>query len=516
MTAQPDTNKNLSDTHGQTAQPESSEAQPVLDPFDDARIDGLFFPGGGRQDTLEQLQHLLRYGPALLVLDGDAGVGKHFLVNRMIAMLDPELFDLALIQSNVLNRPQDISSALSTAWRCPQELTLENRQQVLTATAQAADSESKTLLAVVRQAQHLSPESCLLIRELLAITAGLPVKFLLVVDAIELESAGYLYELISQVPDNFQLTLYPLTPEETSEYLAYRLRTAGLGQVRFNDEQLLHIHNQTLGNIQQINEMARDLLAATMPTPVPKPATLSGLPKMHLAALAIMAVVLVLLILMRGSKQPEPDKVDVADRAEQVQPGFADVGDPPAVVLAPGQITEAPATEPQQAGAETDASSDADQREAQDQVSLVEPVVVMDKPDETESVIDPTPEQRATVEQPVPEPAERAGVVGKTVAGVSDRSAWLGTLPKGDYVIQLLGAKEWKTVETFVNRYSGVKNLAYYRMARHGAPWYVVVQASYPNHDAASAAVTKLPQALQKQGPWIRKAEAIQEEIKNQ
>ena len=323
MTAQPDTNKNLSDTHGQTAQPESSEAQPVLDPFDDARIDGLFFPGGGRQDTLEQLQHLLRYGPALLVLDGDAGVGKHFLVNRMIAMLDPELFDLALIQSNVLNRPQDISSALSTAWRCPQELTLENRQQVLTATAQAADSESKTLLAVVRQAQHLSPESCLLIRELLAITAGLPVKFLLVVDAIELESAGYLYELISQVPDNFQLTLYPLTPEETSEYLAYRLRTAGLGQVRFNDEQLLHIHNQTLGNIQQINEMARDLLAATMPTPVPKPATLSGLPKMHLAALAIMAVVLVLLILMRGSKQPEPDKVDLADRAEQVQPGFA-------------------------------------------------------------------------------------------------------------------------------------------------------------------------------------------------
>ena len=48
-------------------------------------------------------------------------------------------------------------------------------------------------------------------------------------------------------------------------------------------------------------------------------------------------------------------------------------------------------------------------------MSLVEPVVVMDKPDETESVIDPTPEQRAPVEQPVPEPAERAGVVGKTV-----------------------------------------------------------------------------------------------------
>ncbi|MGB1059344.1 MAG: hypothetical protein ACPGZU_04385, partial [Ketobacter sp.] len=60
-------------------------------PFIDGAVDGLFFPGAGRQDAVQQLTHLLRYGPALLLLYGDEGIGKHFVIDRLLAELD---FDL--------------------------------------------------------------------------------------------------------------------------------------------------------------------------------------------------------------------------------------------------------------------------------------------------------------------------------------------------------------------------------------------------------------------------------------
>lgn len=135
---------------------------------------------------------------------------------------------------------------------------------------------------------------------------------------------------------------------------------------------------------------------------------------------------------------------------------------------------------------------DVDQWEVQDQVSLVELVVVMDKLDEIESVIDLILEQCVFVEQFVFELAECVGVVGKIVVGVSDWFVWLGMFLKGDYVIQLLGVKEWKMVEIFVNCYFGVKNFVYYCMVCYGVFWYVVVQVSYLNYDVVSVVVIKL------------------------
>lgn len=521
MTARPDMKPALNESvTNTTLSAAPSGAQVALDPFSDAQIEGLFFPGAGRQETLEQLQHLLRYGPALLVLDGDEGVGKQFLINRMLSTLDPELFELALIQANVLNSPDAISSALSAAWNCPQDLTLQNRQQVLTSTAQAADNESKTLLAIVRQAQHLGPESCLFLRELLAITAGLPVKFLLVVDAVELESVGYLYELISQVPDNFQLTLYPFSLEESKEYLAYRLRTAGLGQVRFNDDQIKQIFNHSLGNVQQINDMAGELLKSNLPSPQPKKPP-SNLPKMHLVAVGLMVVVLLTLVLFRGNSEhklehkpehkPEPDAVAQAPISATASSGTLET--PPALEASAEntqEITQEITQENNKANtaAESEKRLDGDAPGATQPASepLPEKEVV-----QSEEVSDQIPQESPVdTETRVAQPSAE-----KSILGVTESTEWVLALPKDQYVMQLLGAKEWKTVETFVKRYKDVKNLAYYKMMRQGVPWYVVLQGSFPDHDAASAAVKTLPASLQKQGPWIRKVEVIQGELKN-
>lgn len=518
-----------------TVQPDFEQPEitpPGLDPFDDSQVDGLFFPGAGRQSSLDQLLHLIRYGPSLLVLDGDEGVGKQFLVRRLFTMLDQELFDLALIQANVLNTPEAIYAVLSAAWHCRQELSVENRQQVLAATAQAADNESKTLLAIVHQAQKLSAESCLLIRELLSISAGLPVKFLMVVDAVELESAGPVFELARQTPDHFQMTLFPLNQEEIREYLNYRLRTAGLGKVRFNEEQIKSIYHQSLGNIQRINQIAAPLLNTSMPSPrVREPVTAkSPMPLMHLAALALVAVLLLVLFFVRTPGEPDrkpaeiealsPEVETAAPEPDSAQTTNREKGGQEKGVSEPGnpEFTEPEGTEsvvvetiqPEQETVEQ-SRTPAVQPETQSATEQVKESGVNGEKVGVEPVVS------KTAPKPDPEPAFESQSISLTPPATSsvDQTAWVKSLPADRYLAQLLGARERGTVDTFLKRHSNVNNLAYYRVAWRGAPWFVVVQGSYASHEEATAAVSRLPQVIQKQGPWIRKVEAIQKELDN-
>ncbi len=102
-----------------------------------------------------------------------------------------------------------------------------------------------------------------------------------------------------------------------------------------------------------------------------------------------------------------------------------------------------------------------------------------------------------------------------TAPKVDSRTAWIRSLPGDHYALQLLGAREKATVDAFLEDYPSVQKLTYYQTQRNGAAWYVVVQASFSDYEQAKAAVAKLPQKLQKQGPWIRKIEAIQKDLKN-
>jgi type II secretory pathway predicted ATPase ExeA len=46
------------------------------DPFAEGGVQGLFYPGGARQETVEQLQHLSRFSDCVLLVTGIAGMGK--------------------------------------------------------------------------------------------------------------------------------------------------------------------------------------------------------------------------------------------------------------------------------------------------------------------------------------------------------------------------------------------------------------------------------------------------------
>lgn len=488
----------------------SGKARPAfINPFNDESISGLFFPGAGRQETLDQLKHLLRYGPSLLILYGDQGVGKHFLVDHLVSQLDLDLFDLAVMNADIMVTSSTLLSKCTDAWHSRQPLTLENFKEKSATLASDADEESKILLCLIRHGQFLDEETCQVIAAMLASCAGLPVKFLVVVDALELEEAEQIHALTESVPDHYPEKMNALSTEETGEYLSYRLRTAGMGQVKFNQNQVDQIFNHSLGNLVRVNEIAHALLLSSMPKPKEKKAASLPIPWLHVVALAVVAVALLILYAVTS---PSPQTVE-AISAEQKE-----------ILKQPVEVESSQAIEPKQAAV---SSGQVEQEQpstkvVQAQTSLANPIEEAPdakKPEQNKreqqpvTKVAPKPE---TTEPKTPEPKVAATPVQPelTPKPIDERTAWIVSLPKDHYSVQLLGAKELKTVERFLSQYPSLQNLVYYRTTRNGAPWFVVVQGNYSNYDAAKAATLKYPEKLRKQGPWIRKVEAIQKDLK--
>ncbi|MCP5018567.1 MAG: hypothetical protein GY938_25295 [Ketobacter sp.] len=505
------------------------EDEPALgaaSPFDDGDVEGLFFPGGGRQELLDQIAHLLRYGPSLLLLYGDQGVGKHYLIDRLLSQLDPDLFDVALVQADVLMNPEVLLAGLSGPWHSRAPFNVASLQPQLVECASAADDASRVLLLVVSHSQFLDDGSVELLSIMLASCAGLPVKVVLVLDASDPEDVMQLSPLFDQVPDHFRALLAPLTRNETAAYLAYRLHTGGLGHVHFSEAHVDQIFNHSLGNVVRVNQIAAELLLASLPAKS-KSRIKTDLPWMHLGALVLVVGLLLFLVLSRDNATGHSPALDAGSSVTTDLASGARLSSEPAVNQSP--LANEPSAIPEPSTSKTQAEPIKAEPVVSESVTVTEieqaaepvskPIKEETAASEAKTALaasDKPPAKAEAVKQPeavvVPKPKEAPK---QTPKQTDARTAWILSLPPEHYALQLLGAKEKSTVDKFLAMYPSVQKLSYYKTQRNGAPWFVVVQASFPNYEAAKAAVAKLPQKLQKQGPWIRKIEAIQKDLKN-
>jgi len=497
-------------------QVEASSAEhmkhPVMTPFADGAVTGLFYPGAGRQALLGQLADGLRYGAPLLLVHGDQGVGKQYLVDQMLGGLDPESFSVALLEANVLQGVEQILALLSAAWLAPEPFDGDRLQTQLTQCATAADDESRVLLLVVQRAQHLDPAAVELLTRILELSAGLPVKILLVLDALDPDEIFQLAVLFDQAPDHLRWSLAPLTLSETGEYLEYRLRTGGMGHARFSRQQIERVFNLSLGNLQRINSVASELLRNALAAPRKLP-VMPALPWTHAGALLL--VVLVVLALLFSGGESGPEAVTPVSQTTVPAAVAPNTGAPLTATKPPEEaVTTGPAPTQQVPGQQVPAQ-EAPVTSVTAETAPVQPAPVQPAP------VQPAPVQPAPVQQsvattrPVSTPVVAAPTKAMPLSADDARTRWIRSLPADHFALQLLSAREKATVEKFLTLYPSVQQLSYYRTVRNGAPWFVVVQGNYPSREAAQSAVAKLPENLQKQQPWIRKLEAIQKDLEN-
>ena len=530
------------------------------EPFSDEGVRGLFFPGGGRQELVEQVIHLCRYGPPLLILLGENGVGKSTVIAQAEERFDPSVFQWVHVEADVLADEHLILQQIEECFHLDLGQDSQIAIQTLIRYARELDGFSQTPLIIVDEAQNLSPSAIEFLQQLLAPAARSGLRCLLSLDGDSVDKIPLLKPLLQGEQEFQALQVAPLGKAAIEAYVDYRMTTSGLSEIRFSGEQMRQIVNQSMGNIDRINIAARQILVAHFPYEKNhrKP---RRIPLFH----SVGVVVLAALLLLAYSLAPEFSPLDSG------QDGAGEIAG-----NVPANGERYPATEKRVSGATLSAPSggndypslDDQQGRALEQQQIIADAVVESEPElvppperntrspeaetvetsldsfaadgasvdfnyaEQEAPDDPlqpvarSDEKRppATAEQqpvtrktPTPVAAaqpEKPPQKSQTTADLSPREQWLMSLDKNKYTLQMLGASEEAAVQKFLARHPSLKEIAYYRTTHRDQDWYVVVYGLFPSKESAKQELTRLPKALQASGPWARSVASVQEEIR--
>ncbi len=554
----------------------TSEFHIDREPFSDQGVSGLFYPGAKRQQILDQLLHLTRYGPPLLMLTGAKGSGKSFLVSNLQQSLDNAVFDVVRFSADVLCDDLQLIEAIINGFDINVAAHAEPFVDALCRFCRESEAYSRTPLLVIDDAQNLSREAVALIKTLIEKAGPLGLRILLLIDTEQLDQMA-LFEVLTDMLDDQgqELQLPRLNRQEIADYLGYRMQTAGLGEVSFSAGQMDLIAMQSEGVIESINICARQILVNALPLGQAKPVKKS-IPKLHWTASLVVLFLLVLSVLINEVLFDSDEVQSSAELAEvhDDQPLSVRPAGGNAQLMSESHANTADTKDETAADleqAETESASSASTTEdAEVDYNYIEEtpastVSLGGKPARSEQDFEPasrvvntqdadTPDQElfapvaldqkvspvvtgkvpgkptAAHQQPADpnnknevvkraskvtrEAHERSEKPSKIRSQLTAREQWLLSLNPSHYTLQLLGVREEKAAQQFIAKYPSLKEIVYYQTRHKNKPWFVVVYGNFPDRGKAAKAIAGLPETIRKSKPWPRPIKQIQQEIK--
>jgi MSHA biogenesis protein MshM len=240
-------------------------------PFSSRADSGFFYADAERTQYLDMLQHLTQYSEELLLVVGDAGIGKSTLLNKYLERSE-EHWRLCRLTGE---QGVDLDALFHRVAECfAVELGKVEPSQLLGALRQHLDAllDQQLSVLVIDDAHALSDDALEMVFHLSALEGehGKLIRVLLFADsAIDVRLAS---ERFVQLTTPHRLQLKPLAEADSSAYLLHRLQQAGYSGVSpFNVSELNHLHRQARGVPAQLNQAAHALLlertkgAATAP-----------------------------------------------------------------------------------------------------------------------------------------------------------------------------------------------------------------------------------------------------------
>lgn len=158
---------------------------------------------------------------------------------------------------------------------------------------------------------------------------------------------------------------------------------------------------------------------------------------------------------------------------------------------------------------------------------VTEPVRTVDRaPSEAEPVrFRPAPAPAPPRAAAEPRPPAEVRAAPPTAASGSQRpaeihatprsrdAAWIRDQPRNAFTIQILGLGHERGVRDFLRQEALEGDIAWFQTQRNGSAWFVAIFGSYPNAEAARAAIGDLPASVRRNQPWIRSFGSVQDAI---
>jgi len=104
-------------------------------------------------------------------------------------------------------------------------------------------------------------------------------------------------------------------------------------------------------------------------------------------------------------------------------------------------------------------------------------------------------------------------ITSPSIGKVKDPAAWLWSQDPRHYTLQLLGGRNDKSIQQFIQKYKLRDKAIYYQTKLNKRNWYALVYGSYSDRRGALEAIKQLPKALQKTSPWARSFASIHKDL---
>ncbi len=539
------------------------------DPFSSvAHSPNADFLGAGRQEILEQVDHLSEFSASVLVVSGAAGSGKTTLFTNLCQRLASH-WKLCSISAQVLSSTELIFEHLATALGVEAASGASAGELMVAIRHRLMQDELEPFMLLVDDAHLLDDTVLGALMSLLqsnGLEGELPFHVILLGDEALIHRLDG-FSLVDVLLHD--LSLQPFGLAEASEYLLHRLKWAGwIEDLPFDEGELSQLHIESGGNPARLNDAARRLLINRVTINYEQLEGSAGLPIAHLFSVVVLLGVLIMAYFYKDSWFAEQEQAMEAAQMELLQdrlplkeggaglpgseasPFKADMSERQATLQNQSQIFGSAASAKQESQLdqpELDSpQSVADKTEfkgpkavvssgAQEFVnldlqeppefSLPQPVIpqpVDELKADAEEVVGPSFElaqlAAPAARHSTPSVSSPPEVVATerifTDALTADEQVLMG-LSAGRFVLQIMAAGSKASVESFIASQPNRRQLKLFTTWRQGKPWYVVVVGDFDSSLDARQGVAELPPAQKKAGPWPRSVANIQSTIKD-
>lgn len=125
-------------------------------------------------------------------------------------------------------------------------------------------------------------------------------------------------------------------------------------------------------------------------------------------------------------------------------------------------------------------------------------------------------DQVASIQQRLDAPEEPLASGAFDLSGLK-KEQWLLEQAPEHYTVQIVGVYGQNAMANFIGRYRqqlDLEQLVVVRILRQGRDWFVLLQGEYAAAADASGAAEALPTVLQKNGPYVRMVESLQQQVR--
>jgi len=535
--------------------------------FDPFGAEGeCFYIGSWRQEVLDNLRHLVHFSDHILVVAGDKGSGKTYLLNQL-KEYEKDALRITWIKPGLLEGRVSlvVQIARQMGVAVVKGETIDAIIVRILDTCASRFSHGLRSLIIIDDAHELSDESLeLLVKRFDPRHSG---AFGLVLLAQQ-QMASQIRRLFhaSEVQPFHQLQLRNFSAEDTVQYVKLRLSSSGWSGVpEIPASAFEQIHRLGKGLPGRINRIASTVLLSSTEK---RPAQAVRPRKLIVVFSGLVATALALAVLLIGMKYTD-DSVESPQDTELEQVRYTvnlpDSNANSEQLLKEGVGSEAvvnnevvPMSGRLESDTEVASQSDtiSNDEEKEVEIGIVsgstaevlsekstsqegptnavvngkneEAPVVQDSAEQVDdkdgskmvrrpqdlvrnelaekpvaAVVEEAVARPEAVTEPTKEAADKAAIPRRTLS-------WVRSQPSGSWTIQVLGSLSEETAHSFLGMGLDKKDYFYVKSSYQGQDWYVVLHGVYSNKEAARAALTSLPAEIRDAGAWIRSLTGVQ------